>query len=341
MPKFFRTEYKVTGGDIAHVRQRENGTFEIRYRRDGLNISASGKTLEIAKQRFIKKLCNASKPEVDEPEPQAEPVIRFEPFTMQWLDVVKKPQIKETTYQSYLLTLRTYILPAFGKRLIRDIKPMDVQELLNAIEQKGASRMAEKAYTILKPIFDFAIAQDLIAKSPMTLIRKPKHETRHGEALTAAEERSFVTACLNSNSPCRFAFLLLLFTGIRRSELASATVSEEWITVTTSKTRKGASAKKRKIPVTPKLKPYLALMTKENLNVSTEDLTRAFPKLSPGHHLHELRHTFITRCQECGVSRELTSLWAGHRADGTMTSNVYTHFSDAFQLQEALKINYL
>lgn len=69
-------------------------------------------------------------------------------------------------------------------------------------------------------------------------------------------------------------------------------------------------------------------------------LPRTFKQWLPSHHLHELRHTFITRAQECGISRELVSLWAGHKADNTMTSNVYTHFSDEFQLQEIQKFDY-
>ena len=69
-------------------------------------------------------------------------------------------------------------------------------------------------------------------------------------------------------------------------------------------------------------------------------LTQAMKRLMPAHHLHELRHTFITRCQECGVAREVVSVWAGHAADNTMTSNVYTHFSREFMLKEAKKVAY-
>ena len=88
------------------------------------------------------------------------------------------------------------------------------------------------------------------------------------------------------------------------------------------------------------LRKYLNLLDGELPVISLDKLTHRFPDFAPGHHLHELRHTFITRAQECGIPRELVSLWAGHRADNTMTSNVYTHFSDEFQLSEAKKFLY-
>ena len=43
---------------------------------------------------------------------------------------------------------------------------------------------------------------------------------------------------------------------------------------------------------------------------------------------------------KCGVPREVVSVWAGHAADSTMTSNVYTHFSQEFMLKEAAKVIY-
>ena len=39
-------------------------------------------------------------------------------------------------------------------------------------------------------------------------------------------------------------------------------------------------------------------------------------------------------------AREIVSVWAGHAADSTMTSNVYTHFSREFMLKEAEKVIY-
>lgn len=65
MPKTFRKVFRLQGC-TAHVRKRQddryNCSYEIRYTRDGYNISASGTTLAIAKQRFIEKINNAPNP---------------------------------------------------------------------------------------------------------------------------------------------------------------------------------------------------------------------------------------------------------------------------------------
>lgn len=333
MPKFFQTIYKLKGGKAAHIRQKENGTYEIRYRRNGINLSVSSKNLSDAKERFIQALCTAKTDILNDK-------AFFGQYAMQWLEVVKKPQVKENTYSDYLLMFKAHIFPKFGKMRLRDVKPLDVQKLINGLYDKKTFRIAEKVYILLNALFAFAVSEDLIAKSPMALIRKPKYETKHGQAFTIEEERAFVEKCLSSNYPYRYALIFLLFTGIRRSELNSVQISSQWVTVITSKTRKGVAEKSRKIPISPMLRPFLPFMTKEALTQKLDTLTRGFSKLVPGRHLHELRHTFITRCQECGISRELTSLWAGHKADNTMTSNVYTHFSEEFQIGEIQKLRY-
>ena len=240
MPTFFKKEFRLKGGTVAHIRQKENGSYEIRYRRNGMNISKSAKTLEVAKERFIEALCNAKSNETSSR-------IFFGQYATQWLEVVKKPQVKENTLEDYRFTLRKYVFPRFGKMRLRDIKPIDVQRLLNDLESKGVRRGSEGVYVLLRAIFEFAVAENLIPKSPMTLIRKPKHETKHGQAFTIEEERILIDRCMDSASYCRYAFILMLFTGIRRSELPTAEVSPQWVTVTSSKTRKGV-CKKKNVP---------------------------------------------------------------------------------------------
>ncbi len=49
----------------------------------------------------------------------------------------------------------------------------------------------------------------------------------------------------------------------------------------------------------------------------------------------------ISRCKESGVSGEVVSIWAGHSLTGTITTTVYTHYSDEFYLKEAQKVDYM
>lgn len=333
MSKKFQKEYLISGGKVAHVRKKENGSYEIRYRRDGINISVSSKDIGTAKEKFIKKFTEVTT------RGQRQNAL-FVEYSKQWLEVVKKPQIKDVTYQAYQRSLENYVYGSFGQKMVREIRPLDVQRVINELTERGLYRSAGHIYVVLKALFDFAVAEDVILKSPMALIKKPRYEVNHGRALTASEEREFIKTLTAGTSRYKYAFLLMLFTGIRRSELATVEISGPWVIVVTSKTRKGMEAKVRKIPISPMLEPFIPFMSKENLNISVEKLTKKITNFLPGHHLHDLRHTFITRCQECGVSRELTSLWAGHQADTSMTSLVYTHFSEEYQLKEIKKLRY-
>ena len=332
MASYFKKDYLIHAGEVAHIRQKENGTFEIRYRRNGRDISRSGKTIEIAKARFMAALVTPT-------EKQRKKKVRFSQYTLNWMASVKKNETKPITYTSYLLVLNHYAFPYFGKTEMKEIHPMLVQNFMNELIEHDTYRTAELLFSILKQVFDFAVAEDVIPKSPMAPLRKPRYEKQNGTALTKEEEKTFILRCLRGGK-FGIAYLIILYTGIRRAEYQTIELSEEWITVVTAKSRRGLPAKKRRIPITPMLRKYLNLLDGGLPVISLDKLTHRFPDFAPGHHLHELRHTFITRAQECGIPRELVSLWAGHRADNTMTPNVYTHFSDEFQLSEAKKFLY-
>ena len=87
-----------------------------------------------------------------------------------------------------------------------------------------------------------------------------------------------------------------------------------------------------------KILPYIDFEKAKYTNLNT--ISTRMKRLFPNHHPHELRHTFISRCKECGVQSEVVSIWAGHSLSSTITSTVYTHYSEKFQLQEARKVIY-
>ena len=324
---------------VAHIRLRKDNLYEVRCQIDGKKITASSKSLETAKKKFLYKLTEHAK-ESEEPPKKA---ITFGEYAREWLETIKRPSIKDTTLEDYLSTFRRHLFPAFGETPLDRITRHDVQKYLNGLIEAGLSRAAHKQRQILISIFEYAELDDLIRRSPVRKIRLPIHECVNGTALTLEEEVAFVERCLKTETASGKAFIFILCTGIRRSELASATVCGEFVEVVSAKQRKGKIQRTRKIPISPRLRRLLPNLEEdlERLRALYPNrLGRTFKEWVPTHHLHELRHTFITRCQERGIPREVVSVWAGHKADNTMTSTVYTHFSESFQLMEIKKMDY-
>ena len=85
------------------------------------------------------------------------------------------------------------------------------------------------------------------------------------------------------------------------------------------------------------LKPYLEGV--EELKFSSLRILRdRFNRLFPNHRLYDLRTTFYTRCQECGVLPAARDKFVGHSL-GEL-GNTYTDVSDEFLYREGQKLKY-
>lgn len=329
---------------VAHIRLCKGKYHEIRCQLDGKKITATNKNLETAKKRFIEKLHeHANPPKQEEPIEEEPPFVSFYDYGQEWLDTVKRPIVKENTFADYQSIFDVHLFPAFGHLELCAITRQEIQTYFNELIEKGKSRSAHKQRQLLTSLFEYAEIDELITRSPMKKITLPIHESENGKSLTVDEEKIFVERCLQSETLSGKAFVFILYTGLRRAELSTATVTGEFVTVISAKQRKGKTIRTRKIPISPRLKkllPNLESEINDFKGLYLNRLGRTFKEWLPNHHLHELRHTFITRAQECGIAREIVSVWAGHKADNTMTSNVYTHFSEEFQLQEIKKFDY-
>lgn len=331
------------------VRQKPSGVYEARYRAHGLNLYAASVDFDKLRAKFLEVLRGyVAQPkndvrdvqELPQELPKTSPA--FSQVCEDWLEL-KRPAIKQPTYNYYVQLFGANILPPFYGRRVDDVKQSDVQKLINDYVEQEKYRTATKIYQTLKAVFEYAVGEDLLERSPMRKLRPPKYEEQNGVALTLEEERELVA--LVNGSKCapeiKAALLFMLYTGIRRSELVGVQIEGEFISVICSKVRKGFRERRRLVPITPMLARWLPCMELDKLRTLRPDaLTQAMKRLMPSHHLHELRHTFITRCQECGVPREVVSVWAGHAADNTQTSNVYTHFSPEFMKEQAQKVIY-
>ena len=325
---------------VVYYRLKDRGVYEARYHKGGIHIEVSSKDVKVLKEKFIEKLTHY---EEESKQKERDPNVKlFKEYADEWLNI-KRVTTKESTYREYVRMLDRDILPVFGEMPVTEIDRSALQNHLLTYIDRGVLRMAHKIHLMLKCIFDM-IADDYNIPSPMRKVVVPNYESKHGTAFTYEEENRLVNHCLaNLKKDASHAYLVLLYAGLRRSELASINVIDgTWLECETSKERMGKNVVKRKIPFTPMMKkvlPYIDFEKARRANLNT--LQTTLRRLCPGHHPHELRHTFISRCKEAGVASEVVSIWAGHSLSGTITTTVYTHYSEEFQLKEAEKVDYL
>lgn len=345
MPEHIRKIF-IANNYIVNYRITSNGYFEARIRRKGMYIEASGRDFETMRKRFMDRLATFyTQPTVTaEPASLSAPTaktILFGDYGREWLKI-KEQTTKPSTFKEYERSFRVDLEPTFGNKPLADITRNDLQNYLFGIVGENKHRKAEKLALMLHCIFDMA-AEDYDIPSPMKKVVLPAYQTKKGETLTKDEESRLVNYCKSHREvEGTDALLVLLYFGLRKSELASIEIIDgKWLQCETSKERLGQNVVLRKIPFTPMVKkvlPYIDFEKAKNTNLNT--ISTRMKRLLPNHHPHELRHTFISRCKEAGVASEVVSIWAGHSLSGTITSTVYTHYSEEFQLKEAEKVVY-
>lgn len=318
----------------GRARITPDGYHQIRYRKDGYDKQFTSKDLQVVKAKFREWVMSIN---AEMPAKLPKKKQNFKEFAERYFEQVKRQNVSPYTYDLLCRRLRAYILPILGELTLKSITPLKCQSLLNGILADGKGRTAEDVKFILGEIFRAAVGEKLITDNPMQFVKIPKHQRENGQALTIAEITEFIEAC--KNSPYQRLYMLYLYTGIRRNELHSAKIDDNFITVACGKCRTGQRQKFRKIPIAAGLRQYLPI-TSDELEVKNDVLTGNFKKLCPAHHLYDLRHTFTTRAQESGINKTLIDVWTGHKDNRDMTASVYTHFSEEFQLKEIAKLDY-
>jgi integrase len=122
--------------------------------------------------------------------------------------------------------LNANVLPRWGGRDARTIKPREVIELLDEIADR-APVMANRLAGILSQMFRFGIHRSIVETTPVQLLYRPGgKEKPRARVFSESELKAFLA---NLDDACRFQCLphilrVLLLTLQRRSELALA----EW-----------------------------------------------------------------------------------------------------------------
>lgn len=335
MPKAFRREFR-TQGCTAHIRKRKSGpynyNYEIRYRRNGYNISVSSNNLEEAKNKFIAKLTEVER-SGRKSSMQTVPT-QFGAFAEYFFEKFYKRKVTAITLRNTLNRYNNHIKPTFGEMQIKNVIPQQCQNLVDKLTDEGKGKTADEVFSILNAIFQMAVKHNLIMTNPMDVVYHIKHETTHGTALSKEEEKQLLN--LTAGTPYQLMFAVALYTGLRPNEYETAKIVGQFIVAVNSK-RKNKKIEYKKIPITPKLKPYLEGVEELKFYVVNR-IREKFHTIFPERKIYDMRTTFYTRCCECGVADVARSEFVGHSLG--KLGDAYTDLSDEFLIKEGNKLNY-
>ena len=312
----------------THTSGRNTVTYEIRFRSGGYDVSACGKTIELAKSNMLAKLKTAKPKRTTSTVP-----ITFQDFTIFYFEKFRKPKVTTQTYYNDENRLKNHLFPVFGKLTLDKITPADCQSLLDKLRAQGKGKTADEVYSLLSIIFKGAIAHELIERNPLNVVFHVKHEHEHGKALTKSEETAFLEKI--KGVPLEPLFVLALYTGLRPNEYRTAKIDGQFIVAVNSK-RKTKKVQYKRIPICKKLSKYLENITQFPV-YHDKYISMEFSKYCPNHKLYDLRTTFYSRCKELNVAENALKEFVGHSLGAL--GNAYTDLSDEYLLAEGKKLD--
>lgn len=350
------------------ISQRQDGLYTARF------TDQTGKR----RQKYFKKLAEcrqwlADAQFADEHSNIFKGDITVDAWFQYWIDEIKGDSIRYSTKLFYCQQYHNQIQPVLGKMLIKDVRPLHCQSVLNKMSSKSyAQSSITAAKTVMGTLLGAAYNNNVIMQYPLRNVKPQNGQpSKKKKVLTVDEQKTLLTG-LRSEWYYE-AYALVLQTGLRAGELRALRWSDidfEQNTIhinkTMSRSAQGGSvagepktyAGLRSIPLTQeainilnsqkekrsqiKVIPmqfadYIFLTHKGKPNdTSAYDLKldAVTRKLGIPHiSMHTLRHTFATRCIEGGMKPKTLQKLLGHSNIET-TLNLYVHLTEDEKIKE-------
>lgn len=309
--------------------KRPDGRWFTRVMQKGVSKSVYGHSPDEVKKKVRKILQEFKEKE------QIKKTYTFFEWMNFWYETYKKPYNKS---DSIIRQIRTHI--TIGKDMpLTSVTTTHLQIIVNNVP---TMRTRVDVTNILKAAFDIAFKTRVVVENPAITLAKLSYKSKNGSALTQEEEKQFLSDIKGHYLESLFNFYIL--TGCRRSEAFKFNVKDVdrkkgIVYIHGTKTQNS----ERIIPLFKRLDEYLKTLTPDEngyyfASVHEDTVTRDFKRFCPNHKLHDLRHTFATRCLEAGVNMKTVQIWLGH-ADFETTANIYSHVNLDFHKEQALRLN--
>lgn len=182
---------------MASIKQQENGKWRYRIR-----YKENGKFKETSKSGFrTKRDAQAAANEIERQLANGIQIssgnIYLEDYMWEWLEVFKRPNIKNSTYMRLERAVRLHIVPAFGMMQLKEINRTDVIKWVNYLSEvkKQTSGTIRSNLTVLHDALNTAIFElNYLEKNVATRIKIPdKNQSKKVKYYTKDELNTLLT----------------------------------------------------------------------------------------------------------------------------------------------------
>ncbi|ALY08091.1 putative integrase [Bacillus phage vB_BhaS-171] len=334
---------------MAYFRKKETGwSFTIDVGRDPL----TGKRKQLTRSGFKKKAEAAEEAARLKKEFKTKQVtsITFEKLYDLWN---QSAEVKDSTMSQRDYIVKAHILPYFNKKKVEKVKPLDVQNFIQWLKDKGLKQNSiVNVRGFLVAILNKAVDLELIEKNPALNIKVKKEKSKKA-AWKVDEAKEFLEYC-QDNSLYWLAYYFALYCGMRIGEICAlkwddlredsvfiertaAQINGKWITQTPK-----TEGSYREVPLNDTLKEKIAIWEQSKKDdwlfsgkeqfIIPNTIRKDFYRLTgetdlPKINFHDLRATHITMLLDAGVPVHIVAKRVGH-SDISMTLNVYSRVHD-------------
>ena len=136
-----------------------------------------------------------------------------------WIDNIKGDNIRYNKKRNYNIRYEKNIKPFIRDMLLKDIKPLHCQNILNQMSDKYTNAVINHSRIVMYMMFDSAVENELIVKNPITKSIKciSGRKSKEVKSLTIEEQKQFLEGVKGTSNYNQYAFILQ--TGLRMGEM--------------------------------------------------------------------------------------------------------------------------